>query len=224
MSFKRRNEADLKTIATQNQRLPLVKDGKATQMTGTKYKYGTRKDVSSYMDAKRIERNLEERALNLGHGGVRYAILDKDGKPDKDAVQNIDGRLFRADGIGSFFKSDGTYLAEMVKEQKERMEYVKQLMGIASVSNEAMAALIGVPVDEIPKMCGADKAQKYFGDFIVSTEIDNANCEPDFLATVDPSSIFASQGYTKLRRIIEHIMPIVENMTALSHLNDGVEA
>ena len=224
MAYKRRDQAALKAVAENNKRLALIEGGKATQMTGTKYKYGTRKDIASYMDKARIEKNLQERALNIGGGGVRYAIIGPGGAIDKEAMQNVDGRLFKPDAEGHFFRADGTYLGEMVKEQKERSEYVRKLMGIASVSNETMAALIGVEPNEIPKMCGANKAKAYFGDFVVSDEIDSANCEPDFLATVDPSSIFASQGYTKLRRIIEHIMPIVDNMTSVSHLNDGVEA
>ena len=197
------------------------------QQAGTKWShYGQRgPGIHSTLDAERVKRNLEEKQINRGGaeaGGVRYAVMSADGKPKPHAPINIDGRVHYSDVNGIYYEADTEALEEMARDAKERNEYIRKLLEWCLVSNQAMAMTTGLSEDDVKVVCAEGGANTFFGN-IMSNDLDAANCEPDFMSSIDEGSVYFSKGISKLRKIVEFIMPIVRNMTSKSIANNGVE-
>ena len=195
------------------------------QQAGTKWsRYGQRSDtIGSVLDQERVKKNLEERKLNYGEGAVKVGFFDAGGTIMKGAPVNIDGRVHYTDANGHIVHVDGSKLEEMEMEKRERMEYVRNLVKLALVSNDAFAMLLSVDVADIVQICAPGGANSYFGSAIMSDDVDNTNCEPDLLDTIDGNSIHYSMGINKIRKVIEFVMPVVKNMTSKEVGNKGVE-
>lgn len=204
----------------------LAKAGNSA-VVGTKYNHlGTgRSGLASYMDKQTIEHNLEQREKNYGGGGYAFQMLGKDGKPDPEATLNIGGRVHKPRHDGSFYVVDEAYLSLCEREESERKEYVKSIVRKCVISDEICAKVLGLDIEVLEKLCASKGCAtavilKKLG---MSPSIDEYDCTPSYLDCIDESSTFFSGGISKLTKIVNGFMPVLEKSTPSSVTTKGEE-
>lgn len=194
-------------------------------VSGTKYR-GNKRGLASTTESDVVQKNLENQLAVYAEDGYTFVMLDKDGKPRKNATINISGRVFKSRNDGTFHIVDSGYLAHIEKQREEHDEYIKSVMRKAVSSDEAGAHILGLSKEFFRKICapkgirslpGGDAIyEKVFGsswdEIGAESDLDKFNCTPSFMHVLNENSTVFAGAVSKLRAIIEAFNPIMEDM------------
>ncbi len=194
-------------------------------VSGTKYSHlgGRRTGLASTMDTDVVYKNLEQRAANYGDGGYTFTMLNPDGMVKKDSTINIGGRVFRCRADGTFHITDSSMIKLIEQEQRERDEYIRDILKKCAIGDAVAAHILGLGKDFFLRMCAAGgvyavgKEKLYEAvfqmDYVAGDpgDLDKFNCRPSFLHALDQNSTTFSGALSKLKAIVIAFLPILED-------------
>ncbi len=187
---------------------------KMANLAGTKWGHvgSGRTGINSILDKQIIADHLKTKERNMGKG---YLKLQLQGG-GKDTPINIGGRMMYPEADGNYVIIDSSVVAEMQKSETEKREYVESIIEKASLSNSICALILGRSDDgDLYKMLGP--GQK--GGATMSNELAAVDCMPETIETLDPTGQTYSKAIQKFKLIIKTNMPMLDNMTPASTLN-----
>jgi hypothetical protein len=187
---------------------------KMANLAGTKWGHvgSGRTGINSILDKQIIADHLKTKERNMGRG---YLKLQLQGG-GKDTPINIGGRMMYPDADGNYVIIDSSVVAEMQKSETEKREYVESIIEKASLSNSICALILGCKDDaDLYKMLGVGNK----GGATMSNELAAVDCMPETIETLDPTGQTYSKAIQKFKLIIKTNMPMLDNMTPATTLN-----
>ena len=165
----------------------------------------SRTGMASVLDKGIALKEMEKVKRNLGKGYVTFKVTDG----DKDAPLNIGGRIFYPRGKdGEFTLIDDDFLDKQLELEKERRNYLEDILEKASISNEVCSIVLSVA--DCKTLLGATMDG---GGVITDEELKKVDATPDMIETYDPSSITYSRAISKFKQVVKARLPILSKMT-----------
>lgn len=190
---------------------------KKANLAGTKWSHvGTgRQGINSILDKDIINDHLKTKTRNMGKGFIRLKLQDG----DADTPINIGGRLMYPDSDGSYVIIDSSVVNEMQKSEIEKREYLESVIEKASLSNAICSLVLGMKDEsELYRQMlgpGAKGGVANMSDELVATD-----AMPETIECLDPTGQTYSRAIQKFKLVIKSAMPMLDNMTPQSTLNE----
>ena len=190
---------------------------KKANLAGTKWSHvGTgRQGINSILDKDIINDHLKTKTRNMGKGFIRLKLQDG----DADTPINIGGRLMYPDSDGSYVIIDSCVVNEMQKSEIEKREYLESVIEKASLSNAICSLVLGMKDEsELYRLMlgpGAKGGVANMSDELVATD-----AMPETIECLDPTGQTYSRAIQKFKLVIKAAMPMLDNMTPQSTLNE----
>ena len=182
---------------------------------GTRYNHvGSRSGLSSMLDSEIIERNARTENENFGDGFISFTV-EKNKKGIYPPI-NVGGRLHYPNDKGKIVIVDSAILDRELQMEKERREYIKQIIERASISNAICSMVLGHDAKTLLG-AGADG-----GGTVTDAELKKVDALPETIETLDTSSQLYSRAIQKFKIVIKAFLPIVDNMTSKAVENEGL--
>ena len=187
-------------------------------LAGTKWSHvGTgRTGIDSVLDRDIINDHLQTKRRNMGSGFLKLRLQDHD--RTKPTPINIGGRLMYPDDEGNYIIIDSSVVHEMQKSEQEKREYLESVIEKASLSNDICSLILGCKdADELEKQYLGSGAS---GGARMSAELIATDAMPETIETLDPTSQSYSRAIQKFKIVIKKRMPMLDNMTPQTTLNE----
>lgn len=167
-----------------------------------------RKGIFSITENEKIKENIKKRERNLGNSAASFIATGDDGKPIPFAKYNLNGRMFTADGDGRIRLVDTQNVKESLKAIKEREDYIDKVMDYVVYDDHITADIFQMNLDYFEKVCNAKGPG--MTDYGIPESVNEYNCLPSLLRTLDEHSTLYGGGLSKLRALVSAIMPIFD--------------
>ena len=171
---------------------------------------------------------LHQASRDTKYGGIsgvpgryRFSIKADDGSDvaDQPLPFQINGekRMMYPGTGGIFTVHDGKLLREEQKYYEERQHYLNKMVKLCLASDEQCAKLLGLPTKTaLVDALGNGKGKKIIfngGEILTDLpeETKSANGMPSILSEIAVDSLAFSWGISKLKAVIGHVNPIVED-------------
>ena len=188
------------------------------KMVGTKWDHVStgRTGWNTLLDTKIIDSHLETEKRNYGQGFIQLGIPGFT-KGSKAPPINIGGRLMYPDEEGVYTIVDTAVVDKMSKMEEERRQYIESIIEKASLSNDICALILALNhPDDLEALLGAGQND---GGYITDANLVAVDAKPSALETYDPTSLTYSQAIQKFKLVIKHHMPIIDNLTPSTTVN-----
>ena len=208
MSFRQRDNHDnvAKNTSVENH-------FKMENLAGTKWHGSGRTGISSILDKDIIDDHLRTKQRNMGKGYLKLKLQGG----DKNTPLNIGGRMMYPDADGHYVIIDSSVVAEMHRSETEKREYLESIIEKASLSNSICALILGCKDEaELLRFLGIGNNG---GVANMSPELTGVDCMPETIECLDPTSQTYSRAIQKFKLIMKTNMPMLDNMTPASTLN-----
>ena len=186
-------------------------------LAGTKWSHVStgRTGINSILDKDIINDHLKTKTRNMGKGFIRLKLQDG----DADTPINIGGRLMYPDSDGSYVIIDSSVVNEMQKSEMEKREYLESVIEKASLSNAICSLVLGMKDEyELYRQMLGRGAKG--GVANMSDELIDTDAMPETIECLDPTGQTYSRAIQKFKLVIKAAMPMLDNMTPQSTLNE----
>ena len=187
-------------------------------LAGTKWSHVStgRTGINSILDKDIINDHLQTKKRNMGAGFLKLRLQDHDRA--KPTPINIGGRLMYPDDEGNYIIIDTSVVNEMQKSEEEKRSYLESVIEKASLSNDICSLILGcADSSELEKQYLGSGAN---GGARMSAELIATDAMPETIETLDPTSQSYSRAIQKFKIVIKKRMPMLDNMTPQSTLNE----
>jgi len=195
---------------------------KMANLAGTKWGHvgSGRTGIASALDRGIVADHLKTKERNMGRGYIKLSMPIGTTAAEVELARttpiNIGGRMMYPDADGNYVIIDSSVVAEMQKSETEKREYVESIIEKASLSNSICALILGRSDDaDLYKMLGVGNK----GGATMSNELAAVDCMPESIECYDPTGQTYSKAIQKFKLIIKTNMPMLDNMTPASTLN-----
>ena len=190
---------------------------KKANLAGTKWSHVStgRTGINSILDKDIINDHLRTKTRNMGKGFIKLKLQDG----DANTPINIGGRLMYPDADGSYVIIDSSVVNEMQKAEMEKREYLESVIEKASLSNAICSLVLGMKDEEelYKRMLGPNANGNVPN---MSPELVAVDAMPETIETLDPTGQTYSRAIQKFKLVIKAAMPMLDNMTPQSTLNE----
>ena len=185
-------------------------------LAGTKWSnVGTgRQGINSILDKDIVSDHLQRKTRNMGKGFIKLKLQGG----DVNTPINIGGRLMYPDQNGEYVIIDSSVVNEMQKSEMEKREYLESVIEKASLSNAICALILGMK-DERDLAVNMLGRGADGGVANMSAELKAVDAMPETIETLDPTGQTYSRAIQKFKLVIKAAMPMLDNMTPNSTLN-----
>ena len=123
------------------------------------------------------------------------------------------------DADGSYVIIDSSVVNEMQKTEIEKREYLESVIEKASLSNAICSLVLGMKdeTELYKKMLGPNANGNVAN---MSPELVAVDAMPETIETLDPTGQTYSRAIQKFKLVIKAAMPMLDNMTPQSTLNE----
>lgn len=177
-------------------------------VNGLKYSGQRMGDFSAY-DTQFVAEQREAHKKRSGKGAVLKQYLDPvTRQPLKNAIVEIDGRMYHTDHEGLIYIADEKWIQEDYEITREREMYFKSIADKIK-TEQSLSVLLGLPITQVRDLCkkgGLGRAG------LISEgleDIDDVNCNPLIMNNYAPNSEQESTAMAKLLYIIKLFSPAV---------------
>lgn len=185
-------------------------DSVVKNVSGLKYKGPRRTGFASLMDPNMSGAYVNElNRFNNGSslGSVRLAAVNADGSIIKNKTINIGGKLYTADGRGTFNIVDKEYLNEVKQIAIEKEQYINDVLRLCITGDEVCATVLGLSMRAYQDaMEGVEYCQT------APDAIKKANATVSILNVLPQQTPDFQLGLAKLKVIISTIAPIIDGL------------
>ena len=186
-------------------------------LAGTKWSHVStgRTGINSILDKDIIKDHLRTKTRNMGKGFIKLKLQDG----DANTPINIGGRLMYPDADGSYVIIDSSVVNEMQKAEMEKREYLESVIEKASLSNAICSLVLGMKDEEelYKRMLGPNATG---GVANMSPELAATDAMPETIECLDPTGQTYSRAIQKFKLVIKAAMPMLDNMTPQTTLNE----
>lgn len=176
-----------------------------------------KKGIYANIDRDNMLAKRKQQLAAFGDGKSRFAMVDEDGIPTKDAVFVEGNILFKPNKNGVFSAVHESYLKEQLKIEEEINSYVKKVMGYL-VNDKTNAQIFNMSDTEYTKIFGTSTKADFdnIGLKDISPEVMKIDCTASYMQMLLRDSAAFHASANKLYLLTRHFMPMI-TMSSETH-------